>query len=52
MPSWKLEKQQVSGGGYMRETYSAGKGKMRSVVIPNMDSVKKATKKINKIKEE
>ena len=52
MPSWKIEKQQVTGGGYMRETYSAGPGKMRSVVIPNMDSVKKATKKINKVKDE
>ena len=49
MPSWKIEKQQVSGGGYMKETYSAGPGKMRSVVVPNMDTVKKATKKIEKI---
>ena len=51
MPSWKIEKQQVTGGGYMRETLTAP-GKLRSVVIPNMDSVKKATKKINKVKDE
>ena len=52
MPSWKIEKQQVSGGGYMKETYSAGPGKMRSVVVPNMDTVKKATKKIEKVMDE
>jgi hypothetical protein len=51
MPSWKIIKQQVTGGGYMRETYSVP-GKMRSVVIPNMDSVKKAKEKIEKIKAE
>lgn len=51
MPSWKIEKQQVTGGGYMRETLTAP-GKLRSVIIPNMDSVKKATKKINNIKDE
>ena len=52
MPSWKIEKQQVTGGGYMRETYSAGPGKLRSVVIPDMDSVKKATKEIVKFMSE
>ena len=51
MPSWKIEKQQVTGGGYMRETLTAP-GKLRSVVIPNMDSVEKAAKKINKVKDE
>ncbi len=49
-PSWKIKKQQVSGGGYMRETYSAGAGRMRSVVIPDMDTVKSATEMINKVK--
>ncbi len=48
MPSWKIETQQVTGGGYMRETYSAP-GKMRSVVIPDMNSVKKATKNIKNV---
>ena len=48
MPSWKIETQSVKGGGYMRETYSVP-GKLRSVEIPDMDSVKKATKKIKKL---
>lgn len=45
MPSWKIETQQVGGGGANRETYSAP-GKIRSVVIPDMNSVVKAKDKI------
>ena len=45
MPSWNIKKQQVTGSGAMLETYTAP-GKRRSVVVPNMSSVKKASENI------
>lgn len=48
MPSWTIEKQQVTGSGASKPTYTAP-NKKRSVVIPNMDSVKEAKNKILKI---
>lgn len=50
MKSWKVEKQQVSGTGAKRETYSMP-GRSLYVMIPDMSSVKEARNKINKMKE-
>ena len=48
--SWKIEKQVVTGYGTMDITYSMP-GRNLYVMIPDMDSVKKATENINKTKE-
>ena len=45
MKSWKVEKQQVTGEGAKRETYSMP-GRDLYVAIPDMDSVKEAREKI------
>ena len=47
--TWKIEKQVVTGTGTMDITYSMP-GRNLYVMIPNMESVNKATEKINEIK--
>ncbi len=51
MPSWTIEKQEVDGTGSYAQTYSIP-GRNLYVMIPNTDSVTKATKKINKVLDE
>jgi len=47
--SWTIEKQVVTGTGQMNITYSMP-GRNLYVMVPNMESVKAATSKINEVK--
>jgi len=51
MPSWSIEKQNLTGTGSAAICYSTGLDTTPSIIIPDQSSVNKAVEKINRIKD-